>query len=97
MTLTELQELRDTIDQLDEDIVALIAKRFAVTHQVGVLKAQNGFEAVDPSREKAQMARYDQLAAQHGLNANFIRQIFRSLIDEVVLKHKALAAETGGS
>jgi chorismate mutase len=97
MTITELQALRDTIDHLDEDIVALIAQRFAVTHQVGVLKAKYGFEAVDPSREKAQMARYDQLAAQHGLNPHFIRQVFRGLIDEVVSSHKALAAAIGGS
>lgn len=96
MQVTELQTLRDTIDHLDEDIVALIAKRFAVTHQVGVLKAQNGFDAVDPSREKLQMARYDKLAGQYGLNADFIRQVFRGLIDEVVLNHKAIAADIGG-
>jgi len=91
MQITELRPLRDTIDRLDEDIVALIAKRFAVTHQVGVLKARHGVDAVDPSRENAQMARYDALARQYGLNAGFIRQVFRGLIDEVVLNHQAIA------
>ncbi len=48
---SELAALRIEIDKIDAHIVELLAQRFDITNQVGVLKAQKKLSAIDPERE----------------------------------------------
>ncbi|SNS68105.1 chorismate mutase [Pseudomonas japonica] len=89
----ELTSLRQTIDELDEQLVILLARRFQVTEQVGRLKARQRWQAVDPEREARQRHRYLTLAGQHGLDQSLTLRIFRSIIDEVVRNHRAFIGE----
>jgi chorismate mutase len=89
---SRLHDLRNEIDQIDEAIISLVARRFVATNAVGKLKAENGLGPVDALREQAQMARYSQLAAEYGLSADVIGRVFRSIIEEVIKNHKAIAA-----
>ena len=45
--------LRGSIDNLDAALVYLLAERFKITQQVGLLKAANGLPPADPAREAA--------------------------------------------
>lgn len=45
-----IEVLRQSIDNIDMAIVALLAERFKATTQVGVLKAEAGFAPADYTR-----------------------------------------------
>ncbi|MCJ0762491.1 chorismate mutase [Variovorax terrae] len=90
MEASPLQSHREEIDALDEQIVTLLARRFAVTREVGRLKALHQLNAVDAERERQQALRYEALAGRHGLNPALVAQLFRRIIDEVVLDHRAI-------
>ena len=47
---TKLEELRKQIDEIDEQIVSLLAKRMNVAKAVGQLKNKNNMPIVDKSR-----------------------------------------------
>ena len=48
--MSQLEELRKEIDQIDRQLTALIEQRFRVTGQVGELKKQSGKAVFDPVR-----------------------------------------------
>ena len=64
----ELQRLRHSIDNMDAALVHLLAERFAITQQVGVLKAAYGLPPADPAREAQQIARLRALAEEAQLD-----------------------------
>lgn len=94
MSDDELGRLRAEIDSLDEEIIRILALRFVATGKVGVLKATQSLEAVDPSREALQAQRYSVLAERYGVNAELTQKLFRTVIDEVVANHQAIREGT---
>lgn len=93
MNNVELVSLRQTIDELDEQLIILLSRRFQVTEEVGRLKAQQRWQAQDSLRESQQERRYSALAAQHGLNPVLILKVFRTIIDEVVCNHLSVIGD----
>lgn len=91
----ELLQLRESIDRIDEEIIAALARRFAVTEQVGQLKAKHDLESVDPVREQEKLQRLRNQAEQHGINADFVRSLFQQIFDEVVKNHRQLRQLAG--
>lgn len=85
-----LAEWRDTIDNIDGAMVALLAERFKTTRKVGLWKAANEIPAVDPERELAQVARFRTLASAANLDPDFLERFLRLIIDEVVSHHRAV-------
>lgn len=94
---TELAALRMDIDRIDAQIVELLAQRFGITDQVGVLKAQKKLSAIDPLREAQQAQRYTELAEKFGVPSHVVLKLFRGVIDEVVINHRAIAVQTAFS
>ena len=90
---TELLEARDQIDQIDQDLVELLAARFELTRQVGVLKAKKKFNALDGAREAQKLQDLNLLSKDKGLNPEFITELFRRIMDEVVENHNKLRQE----
>ena len=87
---SELNRLRDSIDNMDAALVHLLAERFKITQQVGILKAEHGLPAADPEREAAQIARLRALAAQARLDPEFAEKFLTFVVAEVVRHHEAL-------
>lgn len=50
--MEELKELREKIDALDQDLLALFAQRMEITQKVGEYKAAHGVQVLDPQRER---------------------------------------------
>lgn len=90
MTPTDLNALRARIDGIDAELVRLLGERFAATHEVGLLKAREGLQAVDAGREAAQRQRFETLAAAHGVRPELVQALFRQIIDEVVRDHRRM-------
>jgi len=73
-----LKELRDTLDSIDDEVLALLNKRMETVHKVGELKAKSGGAIYRPEREKAIIQRLEKISKkQNGkLNKLAIEAIF---------------------
>lgn len=86
-----LDELRKSIDNIDNAIIAMFAERFKVTNKVGVLKAANGLPAKDPKREEFQFQRICELSKLYGLDPEFSEDLLQRVINRVVKNHIEIA------
>ena len=85
-----LTRYRQSIDNIDAALVAILAERFRVTQAVGELKAELKLPPADPGREAAQVARLRRLAADAQLDPDFTEKFLRFIIDEVIRHHASL-------
>ena len=76
---TNIEELRDAIDEIDEKILGLINQRLLLVTQIGRFKRQSGIQIVDSSREKAVLDRLREGNAGP-LQENALHQIFTAII-----------------
>ena len=86
----DLLKIREQIDQIDTELVELLARRFALTHKVGQLKAMNQLEAVDPEREARKLASLRELSESRQLSVALVTEIFTAIMAEAVRNHKKL-------
>lgn len=86
-----LHRLRASIDNIDAALIFMLAERFRCTKQVGVLKAEHGMPASDPSREAHQTARLRRLAIEADLDPEFAEKWFNFVVAEVIHHHTEAA------
>jgi chorismate mutase len=90
----ELQNLRNSIDNIDAAMVCMLAERFRCTRSVGLLKAHHDLPAIDPERERKQFTRLRVLADDAGLDPAFAEAFLKLVIEEVVRQHGTFARGT---
>jgi Chorismate mutase len=78
--LPELASCRARIGEVDSDIVALLAERVALAKRTSALKRAASLPLLDPRREAEVIRRAGELAREHGLDAEPVRQIFWQII-----------------
>jgi len=84
----QLDEFRQSIDNIDAALIFLLAERFKVTKAVGRYKASAGLPPADPGREAEQIARLRALAQTAQLDPDFSEKFLRFVIDEVIRHHE---------
>lgn len=77
-----LAPFRGRIDELDDQIVGLIAERLAICAEVGQFKAQHGIAVMQPGRVDAVKDRNAARGEAAGLRPDFIRALYGLIIDE---------------
>ena len=77
----ELKILRDTLDNIDNEVLKLLNKRMETVHKVGEVKAQSGGAIYRPEREKSIIDRlYSQSKEANGsLNRVAIEALFQEI------------------
>ena len=90
--MESLEDMRKSIDNIDNAIVAMFAERFKVTDRVGEFKARHALPPKDEAREAIQFARITELADQYGLEAPFAESYLAAMIERVIERHEAIAA-----
>jgi chorismate mutase len=78
--LAELARCRAEIERIDNDIVALLAKRLALGKRTGELKRLAGLPILDPTREAAVIRRVTGVARDAGLPSEPIREMFWQIV-----------------
>ena len=86
----ELLKVRSKIDQIDRQLVELLAVRFQLTRKVGLLKADQGLAAVDESREAQKLDELRELCQEQGLDSELVTELFKRIMEEVVKNHNKL-------
>ncbi len=84
----ELLNAREKIDQIDSELLELLAQRFALTFRVGEVKAMQSLESFDPQREAQKIEKLRAQSAQLGLNPDLVEQLFTDIMKEVVKNHQ---------
>jgi len=79
-----LSRIRHQIDQVDSEMVALIAKRATLTKRALALKAEHGMCLHCPQREQEIIDRVKTLAAGHGIDSLTMERIFMLLLRQYV-------------
>jgi chorismate mutase len=77
----ELDTLRRAIDEIDHQILELVAQRVRLVLSVGDYKRRNALPVYDPERERKVLERLAR-AAPHPLDPETVRRIFERLVDE---------------
>ncbi|MFF3728841.1 chorismate mutase [Streptomyces sp. NPDC002476] len=91
---TELNRLRESIDNIDAAVVHMLAERFKCTQQVGHLKAAHHLPPADPAREARQITRLRQLAESAHLDPAFAEKLLNFIVAEVIRHHEWIAEES---
>ncbi|MFB6108996.1 MAG: chorismate mutase [Haloplanus sp.] len=78
---TSLDDLRDEIEEIDRELVELIARRTYVASTVAEVKAERDLPTTDEQQEQRVMDRAADNAANFDVDANLVKAIFRLLIE----------------
>ena len=76
-----LDELREEIEDIDREIVDLIARRTYVADSIAQVKADRDLPTTDESQEERVMERAGRNAEHFGLDSNLVKAVFRLLIE----------------
>jgi chorismate mutase len=76
-----LDELREEIEEIDSDLVELIARRTYVADTIAGVKAERNLPTTDESQEQRVMDRAGRNAEQFEVDSNLVKAIFRLLIE----------------
>ena len=75
-----LRSLRECIEQIDRELIGLIARRVRLAREVGAAKRELGMPTLDPAREATVVRRAGELAREAGVGDEDVRYIFWHLI-----------------
>ena len=76
-----LDELRTEIEDIDREIVELVARRTYVADTIAEVKAERGLPTTDESQEARVMERAADNAERFEVDANLVKAVFRLLIE----------------
>jgi chorismate mutase-like protein len=76
-----IPQLRQSIDELDRQLLKLIAERLLLVMQVGEVKRSLGLDVYDPAREKDLLERVAR-AAPAPITPAMAQRIFQCIIEE---------------
>ncbi|MGA7741440.1 MAG: bifunctional 3-deoxy-7-phosphoheptulonate synthase/chorismate mutase [Polyangia bacterium] len=91
-----LKELRQRLNQVDDDMVRLLAKRLETVALIAKEKAGSTQAIRDPEREREVLTRVETLAQSLGLSAPLARKIFSEIISYSVSRQVASLAGSEG-
>ena len=77
-----LEGPRRAIDEIDAELVRLLARRASHVADVARYKEEHGLAVTDPSREERMLARITALAEAEGLDPQIARAVLRTVIAE---------------
>ena len=89
MTASPLPVFRKEIDAIDDQIVDLLSRRFAIASEVAVYKAKSGVAVRLEDRIAEVIDRTGSRATQNGAEAEAIRAIYKTIIDETCAYEEA--------
>ena len=75
-----LLEVREHIDELDRELVALLQRRCELSARAALAKRSVGAPVLDPDRERSLLEQRGQWAEQGGMPADVVQAVFRQIL-----------------
>ena len=75
-----LLEVREHIDEIDHELIALLQRRCELSARAGLAKRETGAPVLDPGRETELLLQRGRWAEQSGLPADIIQAVFRQVL-----------------
>ncbi|OKY26274.1 MULTISPECIES: chorismate mutase [Thalassotalea] len=85
----DLNKIREHITQLDQELLALFAKRRSLTLNVAKSKAHQIRPVRDQQREQDLLVRLIKQGREYGLDAHYVTSVFQTIIEDSVLNQQA--------
>ncbi len=89
----DLAQLRDLIDQLDEEIAQKLSARMDIAERIGDYKREHQVAILQPERWDSILRRQLRLAGQLGLGDAFVREFMDAIHRESIRRQSAAAEE----
>lgn len=86
----ELQEHRDLIDRLDEEILQKIAARMEISEHIGAFKRQHNIAILQPERWRRILQAQQALGRELDLSPGFVQALMDAIHDESIRKQTAV-------
>lgn len=83
-TTEDIQMLRKQIDELDNDLMSLLAKRMRVCREIGQYKKEHNMTVLQANRYNEILEKRGAQGTLCGMSADFIAQIFEGIHEESV-------------
>ncbi len=80
--MNELEKIRGEIDEIDDQLVRLLAKRFACSCQVAKIKNEIGKPVFDAKREAKLLEEIVKKAADLGLSGAITKRVFDEILHQ---------------
>lgn len=77
-----LEEFREKLDIIDQDLVDKLSERMAVIPLVAEYKKTNGVSRYHPEREEEIIQTKRSLAERHGISPDMVEAIYREIFKE---------------
>ena len=90
-----LQQLRDLIDQLDEEILQKLGARMAITERIGEYKQEHNVAILQPERWERIMLRQLRLAEGLGLAPAFVEAFMNAIHQESIRRQTTVWSGAG--
>jgi chorismate mutase len=78
--MNTIEELRSEIDNVDDELLALLAKRKEIIRLIAAYKSEHHLDIVDSGREKQLLSRLMEEAELNGLDPEFINELYNLII-----------------
>ena len=91
----ELETLRETIDAIDHDMVALLKARQEQVDKVVALKQAHGLPVYHPAREENLISEKRRTARAVGLDPDLLEDLFRRILRQSRVEQTAQLARRG--
>jgi isochorismate pyruvate lyase len=94
-TIESMAELRLCIDEIDGELVRLLAEREGYTDRAPDLKAREGIAARAPRRIEAVLANVGDRARAEGLDPELAQAIWTLMIETVIAREERVIGKEG--
>ncbi len=75
-----IQDIRDAIDQIDQELIAMLANRFGYVKEIVKYKNHDKKSIIAKDRYDSVLKRRRELAELNGLNPDVIEDVYKKLI-----------------
>ncbi|MBP7832276.1 MAG: chorismate mutase [Candidatus Levybacteria bacterium] len=79
--MADLDTYRKQIDEIDSNLLELIAKRLEIVQMVGEYKKQNNLPVIDRSREEALLTILEEKGKKYNISRDLIEGIWKQLFN----------------
>jgi len=79
-----IEDIRQAIDELDEEIIALLGKRYQYVKEIVRFKEKNEESIVARERREAVIRSRRKLAVENGLDPDVVEELYRNLISHFI-------------